>query len=107
MIENTRTGEQVEFEVRTPARLVMISTWTRVGQRVLEHLHPEMEESCEILEGVAAFKIRGIESVARPGDRVVVPPATPHLAWNPTAQVARLPQEYGREVRLVAAGSPD
>jgi hypothetical protein len=33
MIENPRTGEQVEFEVRLPQMLVMQSTWTRRGQR--------------------------------------------------------------------------
>jgi len=132
MVENSRTGEQVEFEVRTPGRLVMISTWTRPGQRAIAHSHPEMEESYEIREGTAAFRIAGEESVANPGDRVVVPAGTPHLAWNPTKRTVRLRitlrpalrwaefterlfagepagnllREYSREIKLAVPHSP-
>jgi quercetin dioxygenase-like cupin family protein len=84
MIENPRTGERIEFVERRSERLVMTSTWTRPGHRAAEHVHPEMEETYEILEGSAAFRIAGQESVASTGDTVVVPPGTPHLAWNPT-----------------------
>ena len=84
MIENPRTGEQITFEVRTPERLVMRSTWTRPGRRAATHVHPEMEERYEILEGRAAFQIGDAERTAGPGEIVVVPPGTPHLAWNPT-----------------------
>lgn len=90
MIENARTGEQVEFETRTPECLVMLSTWTRPGQRAIEHLHPEMEEHYEIVEGTAAFRIAGVESTAARGEHMVVPPGTPHLAWNPTQHPVRL-----------------
>jgi quercetin dioxygenase-like cupin family protein len=132
MIENARTGEQVEFELRTPERLVMVSTWTRPGQRAIEHVHPEMEESYEILEGTAAFRIGGEESLAHPGDHVVVPAGTRHLAWNPTERRVRLRitmrpalrwaefterlfagepaggllREYAREIRLEPPASP-
>ena len=84
MIENPRTGEQVEFEVSTPAILVMRSVWTRPGHRAIEHIHPEMEEQFEVLQGTAAFRIGGIERTAVSGKSVVVSPGTPHLAWNPT-----------------------
>lgn len=84
MIENPRTGEQVEFEVNTPELLVLRSTWTRPGHRALEHIHPKMEERFEILEGTAAFRIQGSERTAHAGEVVVVPPGMPHLAWNPT-----------------------
>lgn len=90
MIENPRTGERIEFELRSADRLVMHSTWTRPGRRTLEHVHPEMEERYEILEGEAAFRIAGIETTAAPGDVVVVPPGTPHIAWNPTDRVVRV-----------------
>ena len=90
MIENPNTGEQIHFETRTPEKLVMVSTWTRPGQRAVEHIHPEMEESYEILEGTAAFKIDGNEFVATAGDSVVVAPGKPHLAWNPTDRIVRL-----------------
>lgn len=112
MVENANTGEQVEFEIRTPDRLVMISTWTRPGQRAIEHVHPEMEESYEILEGTAAFRIAGRESVAHPGDCVVVPAGTPHLAWNPTEQTVRLrirmhpPLRWAEFTERLFAGEP-
>ncbi len=90
MIENPRTGEQVEFEVRTPDLLVMRSTWTRPGRRAAAHVHPTMEERYEILEGTAAFRVAGVDRTAAAGDIVIVPPATAHLAWNPTAGIVRL-----------------
>jgi quercetin dioxygenase-like cupin family protein len=90
VIQNTRTGEQVEFEVRTPEILVMHSTWSRPGHRAVEHVHPEMEERFEILEGKAAFRIKGEERTASAGEVVVVSPGTPHLAWNPTDGPVRL-----------------
>ena len=80
MIENPRTGEQVEFEVQTPEVLVMSSTWTRPGHRAAEHVHPGTEERFEILAGRAAFRIAGVERIADPGDVVVVSPGTPHVA---------------------------
>ena len=84
VIENPRTGEQVVFEVRTPEILVMRSTWTRAGRRASEHLHPAMEERYDVLAGSAAFRIAGVECTAGAGEVIVVPPGTPHLAWNPT-----------------------
>jgi quercetin dioxygenase-like cupin family protein len=90
MIENPRTGEQVEFEVQTPERLVMHSTWTRPGHRAIEHVHPRMEERFEVLEGTAAFSIQGVDRTAQAGDVVVVPAGSTHLAWNPTDRAVRL-----------------
>jgi len=69
---------------------VMRSTWTRPGQRAIAHVHPEMEERFEIVAGRAAFRIDGVESIADAGDVVIVPPGTPHLAWNPTTDVVRV-----------------
>jgi mannose-6-phosphate isomerase-like protein (cupin superfamily) len=90
MIENPRTGERILFELRTPARLVMHATWARSGRRAAAHMHPEMEERYEILTGRAAFRLDGVELAAGPGEVVVVPPGTPHLAWNPTAEPVEL-----------------
>jgi quercetin dioxygenase-like cupin family protein len=87
VIENPRTGERIEFLIRTPELLAMRSTWTRPGHRVLEHIHPEMEETFRVVRGNAAVRVggpAGAEVQAGPGDVVVVPPGTRHLAWNPT-----------------------
>jgi mannose-6-phosphate isomerase-like protein (cupin superfamily) len=87
VIENARTGERIEFLVRTPELLAMHATWTRPGHRVLEHIHPEMEETFRVLQGRATVRVGGPDGEevdAGAGDVVVVPPGTRHLAWNPT-----------------------
>jgi mannose-6-phosphate isomerase-like protein (cupin superfamily) len=93
VIENPRTGEQVEFLVKRPELLSMHVTWTRPGHRAIEHIHPEMQESFEVLAGRAAFRIGGPgghELEADPGDAVIVEPGTRHLAWNPTTAAVEL-----------------
>lgn len=99
MIENPRTGEQVEFVSETPDLLSMRSTWTRPGHRAHEHVHPAMEERFEILEGRVAFRIDGREHDAVAGDVVVVPAGSRHLAWNPTDRVVRLAIEMRPALR--------
>jgi len=90
MIENQRTGEQVEFVSESPELLTMVTTWTRPGHRALEHVHPIMEERFEVLEGRAAFRIDGVVIDAAVGTVVAVPPGRRHLAWNPTDEPVRL-----------------
>ena len=90
MIENPRTGEQIEFVSCSPELLTLHTTWTRPGHRALEHVHPEMEERFEVLAGRAAFLIDGEHRYADVGDVVIVPPRSRHLAWNPTSQPVEL-----------------
>lgn len=84
MIENARTGEQIEFLSEEPDLLVMDVRWTRPGHRALRHRHPGMEERWEVLEGRAAFEVDGVLAEGGPGTVVVAPAGRPHLAWNPT-----------------------
>ena len=93
VIENPRSGEQVEFVSETSGALTMLTTWTRPGHRATEHVHPNMEERFEVLEGRAAFRVDGVEVVAAAGEVVVVPPGSRHLAWNPTDAPVRLKVE--------------
>jgi uncharacterized RmlC-like cupin family protein len=90
VIENPRTGERIKFELRIPMMLVMQSIWTRPGRRAAPHVHPEMEERYDVLSGEAAFRIGDRELRAEAGETVIVPPGTPHLAWNPTQEPVRL-----------------
>jgi len=90
LIENPRTGEQVEFTSIGDDVLVMHSTWTRPGHRAVEHIHPSMEERFEVLDGNAAFLINGERFDAGPGDVVVAPAGARHLGWNPTELPVRL-----------------
>lgn len=80
MIENFRTGEQVEFVSESSECLVMFSTWTRPGHRAIEYIHPNMEERFEVLEGRAAFRVDGIEAEVPAGGTVTVPAGRRHLA---------------------------
>ena len=90
MIENRRTGEQIEVVSETAGVLTMLATWTRPGHRALEHVHPRMEERWEVLVGRAAFRIDGVEIEAAAGTVVVAPAGRRHLAWNPTDGPVRL-----------------
>ena len=82
-IVNPATGEEITFLSETPELLVMESVWTRPGHRAAAHVHPEMEERWQVLEGSAAFRIGGEVSQCAPGEWAVAPPGVPHLAWNP------------------------
>src|SRR3954451_5225808 len=88
---NPQTGERVTIVSETPELLAMDVVWPRPGHRAAEHVHPEMEERYEVVSGTAAFRIGGgQERSAGPGETVVVPPGTRHLAWNPTEAEVRL-----------------
>lgn len=90
VIENPRSGERVEFVSETSEALTMLTTWTRPGHRAAEHIHPNMEERFQVLEGRAAFAVDGIEVVATAGEVVVAWPGSRHFAWNPTDAPVRL-----------------
>jgi quercetin dioxygenase-like cupin family protein len=102
-VVNPATGERVTF-VKTAADtggelLELELVWPRPGQRAPAHVHPEMEERYEVLEGAAAFRIGDEERTARAGDIVTVSPGTTHLAWNPTADPVRLKVEFRPALR--------
>ena len=99
MIENPRTGEQIEFVADAPDVPVMHSTWTRPGHRAVEHIHPAMEERFELLEGRASFLVDGQPRDAGAGEVVVVPRGVRHLAWNPTQGPVRLRLEMRPPLR--------
>ncbi|HEV3229017.1 MAG TPA: cupin domain-containing protein [Solirubrobacteraceae bacterium] len=87
-LENPHTGERIVFR-RTTAEtggelLEFDQLWPRKGLRTPEHVHPEMEERWEVLEGTALFRIGGVERTARTGDVIVAAPGIPHIGWNPS-----------------------
>ena len=98
-IENPLTGERVTF-VRTTAAtggelLELELAWPRTGPRTPPHLHPGMEERWTVLEGAGAFRVGDEpERRAGPGESVVAPPGTPHVAWNPGPGLARVRAEF-------------
>ena len=93
-IVNPATAERITFLATAAdtggALLAMENAWTRPDHRTAEHVHPGMEERWEVIEGRACFRVAGEEHEAGPGEAVVAPPGTPHLAWNPTDSEVRL-----------------
>src|SRR5215211_82349 len=85
-IVNPVTGERIVFR-RTAADtngelLELDDFWVRPDHQVPEHVHPEMEERWEVIEGAARFRLGGVEISAEPGDIVVAPPGTAHSTAN-------------------------
>src|SRR3954451_22345943 len=102
-VVNAATGERVTF-VKTAGDtggelLELHLVWPRPGQRAPAHVHPEMEERYEVFSGSAAFRIGGHEQTADPGEVVIVPPGTTHLAWNPTDEPVHLKVEFRPALR--------
>ena len=89
-VVNPLTGEEIAFLSETPELLVMENVWTRPDHRTVPHVHPEMEERWEVLEGRAVFRIGGEETECGPGESVVARPGVPHQAWNAGEERVRL-----------------
>lgn len=85
-IENPLTGERLIFcltAADTDGELLeMENFWTRPGHRVLEHVHPCMEERWEVISGSPRFRVGSLERTAEPGEVVLAPAGVAHLAWN-------------------------
>jgi mannose-6-phosphate isomerase-like protein (cupin superfamily) len=47
-----------------------------------EHVHPRQEERFEVISGTLGVRIRGREQILRTGEKVIVPPGTPHTIRN-------------------------
>lgn len=94
LLRNDATGEEVVVLSEGPDVLVLETTWTRPGHRASTHVHPKLEERFEVLEGKAAFSVDGVRSEAGPGEVVVVPPGTAHLAWNASDGPTRVRLEF-------------
>jgi quercetin dioxygenase-like cupin family protein len=104
LLRNPATGEEVTVISEGPDVLVLETLWPRPGHRASTHVHPKLEERFEILEGRAGFRIDGTASEAGQGDVVIVPPGTPHLAWNASDGPTRVRLEFrppGRWLEVV------
>jgi len=86
VIENPVTGERIVFRRtsrETGGRLVVIEAIVRPdGAVAAAHVHPSQEERFEVLRGSVGFKVGRDKRIAGPGERLTVPPGTPHKFWN-------------------------
>jgi quercetin dioxygenase-like cupin family protein len=105
VLRNPATGEEVTVASEGPDVLVLDVVWPRPGHRAAPHAHPALEERFLVVEGRAAFVVGDApERVAGPGETVVVPPGTTHLASNAASGATRLRIEFrppGRWLEVV------
>lgn len=97
-IINPRTGQRMRF-VRTAgdsngAVLQIDCVSPPSAEREPEHVHPRQENIFAVRSGKLRFRISGVERVLGPGERVVIPPGTPHHFWVEGDEVARYDQEF-------------
>jgi mannose-6-phosphate isomerase-like protein (cupin superfamily) len=50
------------------------------------HIHPNQHEIYEVLEGEAEFILDGKKLIVKPGDKIEIPPNTPHTFKNNSQQ---------------------
>ncbi|MEA2348511.1 MAG: hypothetical protein QOG62_2298 [Thermoleophilaceae bacterium] len=102
-IENPVTGERIVFRITAADSggdlLELDDFYTREGHRSVEHVHPGMEERFEVISGRVAFLVAGERQEVGPGEVVVVPPGTPHVAWNATTAPAHLRLQFRPALR--------
>jgi quercetin dioxygenase-like cupin family protein len=76
----SRDGEALRIEI-----------WTEPGGGVrAEHVHPQLEERYEVLEGEITVNLDGEPKRLGPGERAVVPPGVRHSFENTSERAAHL-----------------
>jgi mannose-6-phosphate isomerase-like protein (cupin superfamily) len=48
------------------------------------HIHPKQHETYEVLEGEAEFVLNGKKQIVKQGEKIEIPPGTPHTFVNNT-----------------------
>ena len=86
VLHNPVTGELMRFvetSADTDGEYVLIEVVVKPGGFVAAaHVHPYQTERFEVLEGTLAFTTNGNENVYGPGEKITVPPRTPHQFRN-------------------------
>ena len=81
--------------------VLRVEIWTKPGGGVLaEHVHPQLEERYELVEGEVTFKVDGERQQAGPGERLVVAPGVRHSFENTGTETAHLVVEADPALQL-------
>lgn len=98
MIVNPRTGQHMFFLRRardTDGKLLRIETVNLAhGTPEPEHVHVRQESRIEVLAGALRVRVRSEERTVHAGEKIVIPPNTPHSFWNDGVDDARAIQEF-------------
>jgi quercetin dioxygenase-like cupin family protein len=85
-IENPVTGERLVFRKtsrETDGEAVVIEAFVKPnGVVAAAHVHPYQEERFQVLRGTVGFRVGRRKVIAGAGQRLTVPPGTPHKFWN-------------------------
>lgn len=106
-IHNPATGEIAQaLAVRADGRQFEIELWLQPGAAVAgAHIHDNLIERFQVLEGEVGFQVAGDERAARAGEpAIAVPAGTVHDWWNSGDGVARVRVEI--EAIASATGDP-
>lgn len=86
VIRNPVTGQSIRFlqtSCDTEGQLLeMESTFAPHSTEPLAHYHPQQHETFEVLEGSLHVRINGKLRVLGKGEKLEIPPSTPHSMWN-------------------------
>jgi mannose-6-phosphate isomerase-like protein (cupin superfamily) len=97
VIVNPLSGEQIVIRRTAEQTDGLVLDWELLlapgGTVPSSHAHPEQEEIFTVLEGQMRFRIGWRLRLARPGDRVRVPPGTVHHFANAGRTPARVAVE--------------
>ena len=73
----------IEAPAENPERRLVTELHLTPGARVaLEHMHPEVDESFEVVEGRLGWKLDGKTGTAGPGESVTIPRGSWHDWWQ-------------------------
>jgi quercetin dioxygenase-like cupin family protein len=67
-----------------------------------EHVHPAAEESYEVLEGTLEVSVDGRWQTLHSGEKVTVPPGTPHTLKNASDEPVRIVNTHSPALRFEA-----
>jgi mannose-6-phosphate isomerase-like protein (cupin superfamily) len=86
MIENPVTHDRVIFRTTAQdtygASLLFDDFLLEDYVSPPEHLHPSQQESFEVVSGLLGIRVNGHQQVLQVGEKMVVPPGTPHTIWR-------------------------
>jgi len=93
-IFNPRTGQEMTFSEMSAEELRIDSVNPVSDLREPVHVHPRQTSGAEVHSGELVFEVGGAVRRLGPGERIEVPPNTPHRFWTEGSQVARSVQLF-------------
>jgi mannose-6-phosphate isomerase-like protein (cupin superfamily) len=81
-----RTGTWLEVVERADGKMKFERSFAPGTGHADPHLHEDLTQTWDALSGEGKIEVDGEEREFRTGDRVAIPPATPHRdPWNPSS----------------------